>query len=78
MELTKSQSISIRYVQAIGILFVVMGHYPVKLFNLFTPYAFHMPLFFILGGVLYKKKLCVINIKKYKNMVDIYLLITSL
>ncbi|HHR5811022.1 acyltransferase family protein [Providencia alcalifaciens] len=81
MELTKSQSISIRYVQAIGILFVVMGHYPVKLFNLFTPYAFHMPLFFILGGVLYKKRnyasLISRNIKKHGGYIFINYIIIA-
>lgn len=43
---------SINYAKAIGIIAVVIGHYPGNPFNYFNPYLFHMPLFFFLGGVL--------------------------
>ncbi|WP_368878080.1 acyltransferase family protein [Proteus mirabilis] len=54
--LTEQQSLTIRYVQAIGIIFVVMGHYPIRPVDIMQPYLFHMPLFFFLGGILYHEK----------------------
>ncbi|WP_367298705.1 acyltransferase family protein [Hafnia alvei] len=56
MKITPTQSLSLSYVQAIGISFVVIGHLSITLFDLFKPYVFHMPLFFFLGGVLYKDR----------------------
>ena len=81
MELTEKQSLSIRYIQAIGIIFVVIGHYPIKLFSLFSPYAFHMPLFFLLGGLLYKNRnyssLVFRNIKKHGGYIVVTYIIIS-
>lgn len=54
--LTEQQSLVVRYIQAIGIIFVVIGHYPIKPVDVLHPYLFHMPLFFFLGGVIYKKR----------------------
>lgn len=48
-----NHTVAIDYIKAIGIVFVVIGHYPVSIFNVFIPYIFHMPLFFFLGGVLF-------------------------
>lgn len=48
-----NHTLTIDYIKAIGIAFVVIGHYPVSIFNVFIPYVFHMPLFFFLGGVLF-------------------------
>lgn len=47
---------SIGYAQAIGIIAVVLGHYPIKPLDVFQPYVFHMPLFYFIGGMLFKRK----------------------
>lgn len=47
---------SIGYAQAIGIIAVVLGHYPIKPLDVFQPYVFHMPLFYFIGGMLFKHK----------------------
>ncbi|MFW5402428.1 acyltransferase family protein, partial [Yersinia sp. 1252 StPb PI] len=44
---------AINYVKAIGIIAVVAGHYYGTPFNVYTPYVWHMPLFFFLGGMLF-------------------------
>lgn len=44
------------YLKAVGIVLVVIGHYPLSPFNVITPYMFHMPLFFFIGGVLFSGK----------------------
>lgn len=54
--LSDQQSLSIRYAQGLGIIAVVIGHYGVMPSYVFEPYAFHMPLFFLLGGILFKKR----------------------
>lgn len=51
--LTEQYKTSIDYAKAIGIIFVVIGHYPNNIIN---PYYFHMPLFFFIGGVLFNEK----------------------
>lgn len=50
------QRAAINYAKAIGIIYVVSGHLPNSIFNIITPYMFHMPLFFFLGGILFKLK----------------------
>lgn len=48
------QSLAIDYVKCIGIIFVLYGHYPNgNVWNVMSPYLFHMPLFFFLGGMLF-------------------------
>lgn len=36
---------------AIGIIMVVLGHYPATTFDAISPYYYHMPLFFFIGGM---------------------------
>ena len=43
----------IDYAKAIGIYFVILAHLPSGILG-FTLYSFHMPLFFIISGMLYK------------------------
>ncbi|EOI5728751.1 acyltransferase family protein [Cronobacter malonaticus] len=45
------ESLTLDYAKAIGIFFVVIGHYDASVLNLFKPYMFHMPLFFFIGGL---------------------------
>lgn len=47
----REESLTIDYAKAIGIFFVVLGHYDASVMNLFKPYTFHMPLFFLIGGL---------------------------
>ncbi|WP_026970280.1 acyltransferase family protein [Aliagarivorans marinus] len=49
--LSKQQSLFIDYAKGLGILLVVIGHYNWQADAVYTPYLFHMPLFFILGGL---------------------------
>lgn len=57
-KITQQESLAIDYAKAIGIFFVVLGHYDASVMNLFKPYTFHMPLFFLIGGITlnYKKE----------------------
>ena len=48
---SSSESLTLDYAKAIGIFFVVLGHYDASVMNLFKPYTFHMPLFFLVGGL---------------------------
>lgn len=49
---TAVESVLINYAKAIGIIAVVMGHFPGDPFNFYRSYMYHMPLFFFLGGML--------------------------
>lgn len=49
-------SLYIDYAKALGIFFVVMGHYYSPPIPVFNPYIFHMPLFFFIGGILFNPK----------------------
>lgn len=62
-KLSKCESLSIRYAQALGVVLVVIGHYQVKIFDMVHPNVFHMPLFFFIGGLLYRS----ISLKKLLN-----------
>ncbi|WP_433636496.1 acyltransferase family protein [Kluyvera georgiana] len=46
------RSNAIDYVKFIGIMLMLIGHYPNPLSPILRPYVFHMPLFFFLGGML--------------------------
>lgn len=46
---------SIDYAKAIGIIVVVIGHCANNTFNVMTPYMYHMPLFFIIGGMVFNE-----------------------
>ncbi|MNZ02359.1 Acyltransferase family protein [compost metagenome] len=71
----KSQAID--YLKAIGIILVVIGHYPLSPFNVITPYMFHMPLFFFVGGMLFSgKKKTIDIIKNGFNKYILYILYT--
>lgn len=54
--LSDDQSLAVSYAKAIGIILVVIGHYPELVFSLYSPYSFHMPLFFFLGGYLFSAR----------------------
>lgn len=74
---TDSESLTLDYAKAIGIFFVVLGHYDASVMNLFKPYTFHMPLFFLIGGltVNYNKPLKSFMKTVFKSLV-IYAAIT--
>lgn len=70
-------SLFIDYAKAIGIMAVILGHLPnvpMNTFTFFNPYMYHMPLFFFIGGMLFKpgKPLKVVLFKLFKE----YLLYT--
>lgn len=54
--ISQQDSISIRYIQGICIISVVLSHYPIRPLDVFWPFIFHMPMFFLLGGLLFKPK----------------------
>lgn len=78
---TESQKLAIDYAKAIGIILVLVGHYPNNIMNYFQPYIFHMPLFFFIGGMLFnsaKSMRSIINdvvVKYYVYIVAIYLIL---
>ena len=51
-KLTPQEYLFISYAKALGIIAVIIGHYPWYPVKIYNPYIFHMPLFFLLGGVL--------------------------
>lgn len=53
-EFTEQESLFINYAKALGILCVVTGHYGWNPLPIFNPYIYHMPLFFIIGGIIAK------------------------
>ncbi|WP_145055561.1 acyltransferase family protein [Mixta calida] len=54
---TKLEVDTIDYMKAFGIIAVVVGHYAGMPFNYVHPYTFHMPLFFMIGGMLFSDRL---------------------
>lgn len=54
--LNNQESLSVRYAQCFGIVSVVLGHYAIKPLDVLQPYVFHMPLFFLIGGLLFKDR----------------------
>lgn len=54
--LTIRESLSITYAQCFGIVSVVLGHYAIKPLDVLQPYVFHMPLFFLIGGLVFKDR----------------------
>lgn len=78
----KQRDISLDYIKAMGILLVVIGHYPVIFFNIASPYFFHMPLFFFVGGVLSRPNKSISPlikkiIKEYYFFIIVVFLITA-
>lgn len=72
-------SLFVDYSKAIGILAVILGHLPnvpMLTFNFITPYMYHMPLFFFIGGMLFRpgKKLTHVLKKVFTQ----YVLYTSI
>lgn len=54
MEISKEEKIrAINYVKAITIILMVSSHYTSSPLNRLSPYMYHMPLFFFLGGMLF-------------------------
>ncbi|VTQ61976.1 Fucose 4-O-acetylase and related acetyltransferases [Campylobacter jejuni] len=75
----KQETLAISYMKAIGIAFVVAGHYTSGFFNVMQPYLFHMPLFFFIGGITTKEE--PINfewIKRLSKKLIPYIVITYL
>lgn len=78
--ISHEHSLTMDYVKAFGMIFVLVGHINNDIFNVYYAYLFHMPLFFFIGGVLYKDTRCITNftahvIKKtvtlsYSNLFD--------
>ncbi|HBN1087995.1 TPA: acyltransferase family protein [Enterobacter cloacae] len=54
--MNEERSLILDYAKSIGIILVVMYHLKTSFFNVYHAYMFHMPLFFFLGGMLYKNK----------------------
>ena len=54
----------IDYLKAIAIYLVILGHLPDELHIKWGIYLFHMPLFFIISGYLYKPRKVKDEIKK--------------
>lgn len=72
-------SLFVDYSKAIGILAVILGHLPnvpMTTFNFITPYMYHMPLFFFIGGLLFRpgKKLTIVLRKIFTQ----YILYTAI
>ncbi|EPR1451579.1 TPA: acyltransferase family protein [Citrobacter koseri] len=51
-----NESLIIDYAKSIGIILVVMYHLKTGFFNVYHAYMYHMPLFFFIGGILYKDR----------------------
>ncbi|CDM90379.1 acyltransferase family protein [Xenorhabdus bovienii] len=51
-----NRNLYIDYMKAIGIIFVVAGHYNSAFFSIMNPYYFHMPLFFMIAGLTIKNE----------------------
>ena len=73
-------SLFVDYSKAIGILAVILGHLPnvpMLTFNFITPYMYHMPLFFFIGGMLFRpgKKLTHV-LKKVFTQYVLYTVVT--
>lgn len=51
MKLSSEESLRLDYLKAIGIFFVIIGHYKGWVFPVMRPYYFHMQLFFFLAGI---------------------------
>ena len=81
--LTNQQSLSLRYAQGLGMIAVVLGHYGIVPPYIFSPYTFHMPLFYLLGGILFKetsllKTIKSITVKHLWYIVYTYLIISAI
>lgn len=57
---------------------VVLGHYGIFPANIYSPYTFHMPLFFFLGGMLYRDKDFISVIKSVISKHLLYVVYTFL
>ncbi|MDM3348563.1 acyltransferase family protein [Citrobacter sp. Cf116] len=58
----QEKSLAMDYAKAFGIFFVLIGHIANEVFNFYNAYLFHMPLFFLIGGMLYKGNRTLINL----------------
>ncbi|MGN9604779.1 acyltransferase family protein, partial [Salmonella enterica] len=71
MKIDNFESKTIDIMKFIGIVFVVIGHYPGDYFNIMSPYLFHMPLFFFIAGMTLKKD------SPIKNSIRVFLSIAK-
>ncbi|WP_432223978.1 acyltransferase family protein [Enterobacter wuhouensis] len=74
--ISRDDSLIIDYGKAIGIILVVMYHLKTNFFNVYHAYMFHMPLFFFIGGMLFKKSPVLRTIIKSTKKQFVYLLYT--
>lgn len=58
----QEKSLAMDYAKAFGIFFVLTGHIANEVFNFYNAYLFHMPLFFLIGGMLYKGNRTLLNL----------------
>ncbi|MGK0599334.1 acyltransferase family protein [Yokenella regensburgei] len=68
---------SVEYMSAIGIIMVVLGHYPATTFDAISPYYYHMPLFFFIGGMFASSSKSVFESIK-KTVIDYYIYIAMI
>lgn len=59
-QFTPQQSLFITYAKALAIVTVVIGHYNWVPLDIYDPYIYHMPLFFIIAGIV-SKPICSIK-----------------
>lgn len=64
MQEIKQRKYWIDYLKAVAIYLVILGHLPDELHIKWAIYLFHMPLFFIISGFLYKPRKAKDEIKK--------------
>ncbi|WP_391529441.1 acyltransferase family protein [Photorhabdus akhurstii] len=74
---SNNRVLSIDYAKAFGIIVVVLGHYPVMVFDTVLPYYYHMPLFFFIGGLCMKTEISILNALK-KTFINYYIYIVIL
>lgn len=53
---TEQERISIDYAKAFGIILVVIGHFNNLASDILRPYIYHMPLFFFIGGMVFRQQ----------------------
>lgn len=69
MQTQKGRIIELDIVRVIGVFLVVLGHlvneHPIRMYI----YAFHMPLFFLVSGMLYKAKNCLSDLRIFRKYI---------
>ncbi|WP_354625116.1 acyltransferase family protein [Psychromonas sp. MME2] len=72
IKFTEQHSLFITYSKALAMITVVIGHYNWMPLDIYDPYIYHMPIFFIIGGIVMKP---IRDVKKWlKDCVTKYIL----